>query len=254
VNGRDESTLDADGFVLVFERQANGQFAFSAKLFANDREPFGPRGRILQEFGAGAAITGDTLLVGAHDDRNGTGAVYVFRFQSGGWRQTQKLLPGDEVREGKGFGRGLDARGNIAAITAFGGVIFNPVMAPAVYMFVDNGTSWQQKQKLTDPDPTDSETGSFAVLGAVAIDTQHVVVGETSAGLNLAPHEAYVFERRGMQWTPTAKLLRAPEFSNVGGQSIHLSRNVVLMNARPREIACGPNVVFAYDLFTYATR
>ena len=227
---------EAHGVVFVYERQSNGTFALSARLAPRDR---GPNQALPQGFGSPpqrrVAIVGDTLLVGAPGDRKGTGAVFMFRFQSGSWRELPKLtaVSPRQAEEGEGvFGHSVAVRGNLLAIGEAGELVLTfPPIPWAVQMYVHDGTIWQPKQKLVHPELPD--TRFFG--NNIGLDSQRVVI------------DGYVFERSGVQWTPAAKL-------DVGPTGIDLSGNVLLASGF-RNASCGfANVVRVYDLYSYATR
>jgi len=95
----DERGVDA-GAVHVFERDPQGVWVETAKLFSSDAAAG-------DEFGLSPSLSGDTFIVGArYDEDNGprSGSGFVFERDDGGtpanrlddtWVQTAKLHPGD---------------------------------------------------------------------------------------------------------------------------------------------------------------
>src|SRR5690606_22132656 len=82
------------GAAYVLER-AGDTFVESEKLMASDSAG-------VDQFGAGVAIHGDTLLVGAYredDQAPNAGAVYVYELQLGGWQEMLKLYANDGAQE-----------------------------------------------------------------------------------------------------------------------------------------------------------
>ena len=72
-----------------------GQLEPDTTLIASDKQ-------YLTCFGMSVAMEGDTLVVGAANDRDNVGSVYVFRYNangSGEWTQAAKLTP-DDVSSG----------------------------------------------------------------------------------------------------------------------------------------------------------
>jgi hypothetical protein len=79
--------------------------------------------------------------------------------------------------------------------------------AGSAYVFVRNGTSWTEQQKLT---ASDASTGDF-FGGSVAISGDTVLVGaygDNHSGSSNAG-SAYVFVRSGTTWTEQQKLTAA---------------------------------------------
>jgi choice-of-anchor B domain-containing protein len=89
------------GAAFLFER-SDGEWREVARL-----EPERPAPG--KRFGASVAIGGDNVLIGMPGERNGTGAVVVFRRGAAGWARGGLLAPGD-ARQGDGFGTALAAR------------------------------------------------------------------------------------------------------------------------------------------------
>ena len=81
---------DHQGSVYVFSRSAS-DWTLQQKLTAGD-------GEAEERFGESVAISGNTIVVGAHfaDPAGlGSGAAYLFRRVEGQWRQQAKLAPND---------------------------------------------------------------------------------------------------------------------------------------------------------------
>ena len=87
--GDDDNGPDS-GSAYLFTKPAAGwttTSSFSAKLTASD-------GAADDRFGRSVAVDDDTMVVGAHQDRNNgpsSGSAYVFTRQSGAWSQAAKL-------------------------------------------------------------------------------------------------------------------------------------------------------------------
>ena len=111
-----EPTYDTrTGVVYVFEPDAGGNLAQSARLTASD----GVSG---DGFGSSVATDGDRIVVGAFNAGSGAGAAYVFARQGappGGWVEVAKLTAIDATA-GDQFGWSAALRGDDLVIGAIG--------------------------------------------------------------------------------------------------------------------------------------
>jgi hypothetical protein len=153
-------------------------------------------------FGVSVAICGDTVVVGASNERAAptaegekpgsveklmAGAAYVFVRDGGEWRR-QARLEASNARYKLHFGTSVAISGNtiiVGAIgdnSAAGGVNGDQsddsaLGAGAAYVFVRDGTKWSQQAYLKAPKP-----GKFDEFGtAVAIAGETAVVGAVAA-------------------------------------------------------------------------
>src|SRR4051794_6270489 len=130
-----------------------------------------PRG-VGAQFGNAVAVSGTTMVVGSRFDgttASQAGAAYVYVLIGGDWTQQAVLLANDGAVADK-FGYSVAIDLNTIIVGAFN------ADAPlsnggAAYVFVRNGTTWTQQQKLTAADGTaDDQFGNaVAVLGNVAV-------------------------------------------------------------------------------------
>jgi hypothetical protein len=216
-------------------------------------------------FGHGVAISGDTAVVRSN------GSVYVFVWNGALWTQQQKL-PGGRlavidsntiavanhgsisvfVREGSawaqqqiistsGFAYSLALSGNTIVL----GDAFDSEGCPAgncgaAYVFVRNGTTWTQQQKIFSGDhPPFAPSSAAAVIianpgesfgAAVAVSGDTIVVGAPDAGSTVGA--AYVFVRSGSTWTQQQKLtVDIGNFSAYFGSAVAISRDTVVVGA-----------------------
>ena len=214
---------DPAGGVYVFTRPSGGGswVEETVKLTASD-------GALDDEFGLSIAIDGDTIVVGARQDREsgtctgeedadpssghqpGPGAVYVFTKPPGGWvnaNETAKLLaPGSSLS---------DSFGNSVAVdddTIFVGApddAGNGVASGAVHVFTRPTDGWSDVNpvaKLTAPDGAASD--HFGRV--IAADGNTLVVGAPQdTHQTIASGSAYVFDKPDGGWvddTETAKV------------------------------------------------
>lgn len=183
------------GCAYVFERECDG-WTQRAKLWASDGAPW-------DQFGESVAISGDTIMIGAHlDDDSGlnAGAVYVFERPTDGWydmTQTCKLLPNDG-QPGDIFGY-LALCGDTAVI----GAPYDDDYAPeagCAYVFERESGCWTQVAKLWA-----SDAEQFAAFGSsVAIRGDTIAIGAPTGGADSSrPGSAYVFEKPSDGWADT---------------------------------------------------
>lgn len=191
------SNID-QGSAYVFVR-AGGVWVQQAKLTAAD-------GMAGDRFGHSVTISTTSapaqtvIMVGAfaHDSggQSNRGAVYVFnRSQSSTtWAPGGKLTASDGLAE-DAFGASVAMTGSFAIIGANGDDIDQAGSAGSAYIFVRNGTIWEEEQKLTTPGTQTAFrnfgwsvdiSGTRAIIGSNQqnSDTGYVSVFERGPGGN----------------------------------------------------------------------
>ena len=189
-HGNDDNG-DFSGSAYVFVRSGT-TWSQQAKLLAADGTP-------LDALGASAlALSGDTVVAGAHGHPNGDnfGAAYVFVRSGTSWAQQAKLLPTDG-EAGDFFGVSVDVSGDTAVVGAF----VDGDHSGSAYVFVRSGTVWSQQAKLLGS----GTTSHFGLSVAVSGDTA-VVGGGDDDGVG-GSGAAWVFVRDGTSWSQQAKML-----------------------------------------------
>jgi trimeric autotransporter adhesin len=217
-------------------------------------------------FGVSVAISGDTIVVGARgEDSSATGvngnqndnsatdsgAAYVFVRNGTNWTQ-QGYLKASNTGASDGFGQAMALFGDILVIGAGGersnatGVNGNQnddsaTSAGAAYVFVRNGTTWQQQAYLKA-----SNTGANDFFGlAVGASADTVVVAardedSNAIGVNGNQNDnsaasagaAYVFVRDGTNWSQQAYLKASnTEAGDWFGWSVAISGNTIVVGA-----------------------
>ena len=182
------------------------------------------------EFGGSVALRGETAMIGAPGNEKGTGAVFVFSYNSTAqkWQQQAKLTAQDKAA-GDQFGWSVAIDGNDAII----GARFDDdhgKSSGSAYIFTHNGESWIQQAKLTAADGAASDnfgqsvsvSEDFAIVGA----PKHAHAGLKQSGA------AYIFGRDGENWAQQAKLTEnEPSAKNQFGVSVSISGNVAIVGA-----------------------
>lgn len=168
-----------------------------------------PRG-VGAQFGNAVAINGNTMVVGARFDSttaSQAGAAFVYVLNGNTWIQQAKLLASDGAAIDK-FGYSVAISEDTIVVGAYqDDAAFSN--SGSAYVFVRNGTTWTQQQKLTSPDGSaDDEFGN-----AVGITGEVIVVGSHFANLPSGGADtgsAYIFQRSGTTWTFLQKLIPTP--------------------------------------------
>jgi len=223
-------------------------------------------GGVFDQFGHAVAVSGNTMVIGAHyeagsaagvngnQNDNGApnaGAAYVFVRSGTNWTQ-QAYLKASNPDANDFFGTSVAVSGDTIVVGAReessaaqevnGNQEDNGLPgAGAAYVFVRSGTNWTQQAYLKPAKP-----GTLNYFGAsVAVSGNTVVVGApnepgASAGVNGDPYDdslpsagaAYVFVRNGTNWTPEAYLKASnPRMDTLFGHSVALSGETVVVGA-----------------------
>ncbi|OWY72739.1 hypothetical protein B7486_05050 [cyanobacterium TDX16] len=261
VNGNqaDNSTTDS-GAAYVFVRDETGNWSQQAYLKASNTGAS-------DHFGQSVAISGDTIVVGAHDESsnatgvNGNqannsvalaGAAYVFVRSGTSWAQ-QAYLKASHTGVFDNFGSKVAVSGDTVVVGARyedssatgvngNGADNSTADSGAAYVFVRNGVVWSQQAYLKA-----SNTGASDLFGwTVAASGDYVVVGAfqersnaTGVNGNQADNSlqtagaAYVFVRDGLGIWSQQAYLKASNTGNVDafGISVAVSGDTVVVGA-----------------------
>jgi hypothetical protein len=186
-SANDDVGMNADqGSVSVFEKPGSGwaDMTETAMLTASD-------GAAGDWFGNSAAISGDTVVVGApyHDGgMSNRGAAYVFEKPLSGWdnmTESAKLAASDGVAN-HNLGGAAAISGDTAIVSAMG-LIGSP---GAAYVFEKPSAGWDNMTESAKLAASDAEANDYFGI-AVAISGATAVVGAT--GKNMSQGAAYVF-------------------------------------------------------------
>lgn len=173
------------GAAYVFV-QTVGAWVQQAELTSSD----GTTGDL---FGSSVAVSGSTVVVGAVGHlvgSNADGAAYVFVQSVGTWSQQAELTASDGAL-GDQFGASVGLSGSTAVVGAPQHTVGSNVHQGTGYVFVQNGSAWDQQAELTSSAGAvgDYFGGSVVVSGTTLVigaDTQEV-------GSNGNQGVAYVF-------------------------------------------------------------
>ena len=131
-----------------------------------------------------------------------TGAAYVFRYDSGSWRQEAKLLAEDASALAE-LGKAIAIDGDTVVAGADGGGDTGK-FSGAAYVFRRQGNGWHQEARLLASDRKAADRFG----NAVAIHLDRVAVGAHFADpMGLGSGAAYVFRRSQGRWNQEASLV-----------------------------------------------
>ncbi|MFH0900468.1 MAG: hypothetical protein V2A73_07550 [Pseudomonadota bacterium] len=225
----DNDDGDSTGAVFIFQRNEQGAWSFSEKLISSYAGP-------AAWFGSSVDLDGDTLLVGmmngSVDGVWGVGSAHVFSksTQIGRFLEGPRLLAGNGVK-GDHFGISACLDGNTAVVGAPRATAAGVGSAGAVYVFRNDGSSWERDSKLWASVPE-----AWADFGAsVAIDGDSLIVGadgDSGAGGG-AFGAAYVFTRsEELGWQLQQRIVPATGYTGVGfGHSVAIRGNLAAIGA-----------------------
>jgi choice-of-anchor B domain-containing protein len=177
------------GLVYVYRKGASG-WAEAAKLQAPAAFPS-------DGFGSALSLDGQTLLVGATRQNEGSGAAFLFtRSANGTWTQTAELRAANAA-EGDNFGGGVTLSGDVALV----GAPNRNEGAGAVYVFRRSGANWVQEAELTATGAAQGE--AFGV--SLAVDGDVALIG--APGRNERAGVVLAFTRNAAgQWTQSEQI------------------------------------------------
>ena len=228
-----------EGSAYVFVRNGT-TWSQEAKLTSSN-------GLFTGQFGNSVAISGDTVVVGAHRELVGLttqqGRAYVFVRNGTTWSPQAQLTqsdggPGHSINQ---FGSYVAVSGDTAVVGATGHDN-SANNNGSVYVFVRSGTSWSEQQKLITTDDV-----SFFSSAAVSGDT--VVVGDNrnQLGENFNQGAAYVFVRSGTSWSQEAKLTASDGLAGDElGSSVGVSGDKVVVGAWLADVGSNTDQGAAY--------
>lgn len=195
---RNDDAGNDSGSAYVFVRSGT-VWIQQAKLVASDASAEADFGRVV-------ALDGDIAVIGAPQETPfiGNGSAYVFVRNGSVWTQQAKLTAGDGAVNDN-FGLTVAVSGTTVMVGApFHELNGAPgISHGAVYVFVQQGVSWEQQAKLTAFDAFDQTHFGQAL----ALDEDTVAVGALDfTGTGLPGSSIYVLTRVGSDWSQQAKL------------------------------------------------
>jgi hypothetical protein len=260
VAGGDEFgvSVAADGDAVIvgsWRNEVSGMLQHgSAYVYRFDGTDWQPETNLLawdgaayDRFGRSVAISGNTVVVGAHfDDDAGSksGSAHVFVYDGSEWNQVAKLTASDAAL-GDEFGWSVDVHGDIAVIGAH-----LDDGAGSAYVFDRNagGTeAWGQVARLTGSDSAASDQFGFSV----AVTDDQIAIGASQR--DGATGAVYVFDRPGTGWadaTESATLTASDAgLGDEYGSAVSASDNRIMVGAfRNDDAGSASGAAYVYEL------
>jgi hypothetical protein len=206
------------GAAYIFECNSSGTWQEKEILTPQD-------GKAGYYFGGSVCLRDDYLLIGAYGVEQFSGLAYMFkRDETGKWKEMQ-ILSAPEKEKYDGFGNSVSLDGDRALIGAPGHFDGRG----AVFLFKQNGDSWEHVQKLTSSDfrPDDS-FGRTVCISGDAIGVSAVCHAKDTEGGNSIYYAgaAYFFHDSGTSEIAAHKFnLKKPDI--VPRSSIMLRSNML---------------------------
>ncbi|HEY7095987.1 MAG TPA: FG-GAP repeat protein [Terriglobales bacterium] len=175
-----------EGAAYVFSMPQGGwaDMTQTAELTASD-------GRASSNLGFSAAISGDTVVLGAPGASHFKGQAYVYDVPTGIWgnmTETAKLRASNAT-EGDSFGQSATINGNVVVIGAPGAVVGTNQGQGAAYIYQKPPTGWVSMSRANEITASDGVANdNFGI--SVALRNRTIVVGSIG---NSNPGAAYVF-------------------------------------------------------------
>ncbi|HEX3772104.1 MAG TPA: hypothetical protein VHV30_14610 [Polyangiaceae bacterium] len=219
---------------LVHERDARADLGLSAQgSFTGDGAS--------AYFGYAVAVDANTTVVGAMND-GGNGAAYVY-VRSPGWTLQQKLTASDGAANDQ-FGYAVALSGNTLLVGAAG----RTSGQGAVYAFTRTGSTWTQKQEITEGtggQPNDCFGCALALSGATA------VIG--APGASAATGGAFVYKQAStLTWSQQSQFLGGAVGDSFGfSVALNPSANVMAVGAFGSSSQRGSVYVFSQSGTTW---
>lgn len=213
----------------------------AVRLTADDGAPY-------DWFGYSVSLSGDTLVIGAHQAAVGgnwnQGTAYVFTCNQGGadaWGQVAKLIASDGAAD-NGFGYAVSVSGDTLVIGAYGAAVGGHGAQGAAYVFYRNqggADAWGQVARLIASDGTPLDRFGWSV--SISGDTAVVGAPYADVGDHPAQGAAYVFSRNRNgphAWGQVTRLI-APDGAadDWFGASVSVSGDTLVVSAHGATIA-----------------
>ncbi|MFV2068529.1 MAG: FG-GAP repeat protein, partial [Pirellulales bacterium] len=180
------------------------------------------------DFATSVAISGDTIVIGAPNARDGAGVVYVYQRLGDQWTLDTTLASG--VGGDRDFGASVDIDVDTIVVGAQG--------ENAVYVYELVLTDWVERQRL-------SGSGEYGT--AVAVDNRTIIVGAPTIDGRGA---AFVYTTAGANWVQNAVL--KPDAGGVRGgrfgYSVDVSGNQAIVGAPDVQMRKGAAYIFELEV------
>jgi len=222
------------GVAYIFSRNQGGadNWGELKKILASD-------GVGSDLFGTSVAISGDTLVVGAHENSNpgpeGPGMAYIFERNLGGadnWGERTKITASDGLGDDT-FGRSVAIVGDTVFVSAQDDHV--SASSGSVYIFERNlggANNWGEVKKILALDGVGSDGFGFRMV--VSGDT--LIVGASNGdGNEDNSGSAYIFQQNqggANNWGKVKKIIASDGVAFYGfGDSVSISGDIVIIGS-----------------------
>ncbi|MHC4499419.1 MAG: FG-GAP-like repeat-containing protein, partial [Planctomycetota bacterium] len=202
-------------------------------------------------FGKFVAISGDTIVVGAHLYGSQQGAAYVFNRNEGGtdsWGQVAKLTASDGERDDY-FGVSVAISGDTIVVGATGDEDYGYDSGSAYIFYRNQGgpNAWGQVTKLLAPNGAVEDNFGWDA----SINGDIVVVGSYKYDINVGPGEAFVYYRNNGgadAWGLVATLMASDgaDYDSFG-YSVSINSDIIVAGAPGSDLEEGSAYIFYKD-------
>jgi hypothetical protein len=219
--------VEGSQIVLAVDDRAAAYPVTIDPLFTTETEIAAEDAEADRAFGQAIAISGDTVIVGAHRDDEvdvDAGAAYVFVRSGGSWVQQQKLLASDAAANDQ-FGGAVAISGDTAIVGAY--------LGNAAYVFLREGGVWTEQQKFS---------GSAVFGFSVALQ------GDTAAVGAYVGEAVRVFTRSGTTWSEQQVITSSDQPPGQRfGYSVALDGDTLMVGAPDdNDVASRAGAVYVY--------
>jgi len=218
-------------------------FAYGGGTWVQQAEFMHPNiGSGADGLGSSAAISGDTMVVGAEYATVGSnaqqGSAFVFVRSGTTWSQQAVLTASDGAATDL-FGSSIAISGDTVVVGAIHHSSTGFIQDGAAYVFIRSGTTWTQQTKLVATNATGGD--GFGISVSVSGNTALVGADNANVGTTFGQGAAYVFVRSGTTWSQQAEL-SSP--SDAGASSVGASVSLDVDTA----LACSPgNAAYVFQ-------
>lgn len=207
------------GSAYVYTRVGDA-WQFEDKLVASD-------GEAPDLFGSSVTISGDTIAVGAVNETNEAGAVYIFTRSGNTWTEQLKLTAFDRQALDE-FGTSVALEGDVLAVGSIGDDD-NGSNSGSVYVYRRAGTTWPLLDKIVPVDGAESD--NFGT--SVDIDGVRIVVGAPGDDdMGPTSGSATVFRFQGGSFVRESKLIASDGVDNAQlGETVAMNGTTIAVGA-----------------------
>ncbi len=234
VVGAPERTSNGDGAAYIYVKGSRGWPTKPTTTLAD------PAATVGNYFGFAVAVSGKTVVVGALNTDDGTGAAYIYTEGHDGWPSSPTVTLADPLAtEDDGFGQSVAVFGKTVVVGAFGSHDANG----AAYIYSEASGAWPSTPTV---DLSDPESGESWFGNGLGMTKDTLVVGaDLTGGLAGA---AYLYVEGPSTWPtePTATLQDPMATSGDNfGDDVAISSTSVVIGAEDTSNETGAAYIYS---------